>query len=335
MTQERKANILLVDDHPENLVALKAVLEPLRQNLVCAGSGQEALKKVLHEDFTLILLDVQMPGVDGFETAAHIKQRDKTRDIPIIFLTAILRGFSEGAVDYLLKPFDPAVLRGKVQVFLDLFEKDRALRESEELFRGAFEHAPVGVALVGLETGGGRFIRVNNALCNMTGYSEAELLSTTLASLTDPEEEGDPALLADELPGYQLETRLRHERGESFPVLLGTSMVRDADGDSAYAVVQIQDLTERKRAQEELTLAREELARRQAQRDQALEINDNVVQGLALAKLAIENGSVARVRHAIDDALESAQHMISDLLEGPPPLPGDLRRSDKATLTQD
>ncbi|MFP5326012.1 MAG: sensor histidine kinase, partial [Acidimicrobiia bacterium] len=137
--EEEPANILLVDDRPENLLALEAVLEPLGQNLVRATSGEEALKCLLHEDFALILLDVQMPGLDGFETAAHIKQRERTRHIPIIFLTAISgephhasRGYSTGAVDYITKPFDAWVLRAKVSVFLELNRKNRELQRLAE-----------------------------------------------------------------------------------------------------------------------------------------------------------------------------------------------------------
>ena len=109
-----RAKLLLVDDRPENLLALEAILEPLGQELVRAGSGEEALRHLLHEEFAAILLDVQMPGMDGFQTAELIKQRERTRHVPIIFLTAIskdaehvFRGYDAGAVDYLMKPFDP------------------------------------------------------------------------------------------------------------------------------------------------------------------------------------------------------------------------------------
>jgi CheY-like chemotaxis protein len=138
-----KARILLVDDRSENLLALEAILSSLDQSLVRATSGEEALKALLSEDFAVILLDVQMPGMDGFETASHIKRRERTRDIPIIFLTAInrepqhaFRGYSAGAVDYLAKPFDPWVLRAKVAVFVELYLKNRQLREQAELLRG-------------------------------------------------------------------------------------------------------------------------------------------------------------------------------------------------------
>jgi CheY-like chemotaxis protein len=132
--------ILLVDDRPENLLALEAILSTLGQTLVRASSGEEALKALLADDYAVILLDVQMPGMDGFETAAHIKRRERTRDIPIIFLTAIsrepqhaFRGYSAGAVDYLSKPFDPWVLRAKVAVFVDLYRKNRQLRDQAKL----------------------------------------------------------------------------------------------------------------------------------------------------------------------------------------------------------
>jgi len=141
-----RANILLVDDRPENLLALEAILSSLDQSLVRAGSGEEALKALLAEDYAVILLDVQMPGMDGFETASHIKRRERTRDIPIIFLTAInrepqhaFRGYSAGAVDYLAKPFDPWVLRAKVSVFVELYLKNRQLREQAEMLRSQLD----------------------------------------------------------------------------------------------------------------------------------------------------------------------------------------------------
>jgi CheY-like chemotaxis protein len=136
------AKILLVDDRPENLLALEAILSGLGHELVKASSGEEALKRLLAEDVAVILLDVQMPGMDGFETASHIKQRERTRDIPILFLTAIdaaahqaFRGYAAGAVDYLAKPFDPWVLRAKVAVFVELHERRRQLESQTEQLR--------------------------------------------------------------------------------------------------------------------------------------------------------------------------------------------------------
>ena len=135
-------NILLVDDRPENLLALEAILEPLGQRLVRAHSGEEALRHLLTQDFALILLDVQMPGMNGFEAAQLIKSRERSRHIPIIFLTAInkedqyvFRGYEVGAVDYLFKPFNPDVLRSKVAVFVDLHHARERLRRQEQALR--------------------------------------------------------------------------------------------------------------------------------------------------------------------------------------------------------
>jgi CheY-like chemotaxis protein len=132
---DQAPRVLMVDDMEDNLVALSAILRPLGLDLVRARSGEEAMKALLRDEFALILLDVLMPGMDGFETATHIKRLDQTKDVPIIFLTAAdsapayaFRGYSVGAVDYLMKPFDPWVLRSKVEVFVDLYRKNQQLK---------------------------------------------------------------------------------------------------------------------------------------------------------------------------------------------------------------
>jgi signal transduction histidine kinase len=139
---EERANILLVDDRAENLLALEAIVEPLGQVLVRASSGPEALRRVLETDFAVILLDVQMPGMNGFEVAEIIKSRERSRTIPIIFLSAIskedayvFKGYSMGAVDYVFKPFNPDVLRSKVAVFVDLSVKQREIQRQGDLLR--------------------------------------------------------------------------------------------------------------------------------------------------------------------------------------------------------
>jgi CheY-like chemotaxis protein len=142
MTGPRSAKILMVDDRPENLLALEAILQGLGHELIKAVSGEEALKCLLTTEVAVILLDVQMPGMDGFETAAHVKRREKTRDIPILFLTAIdgeahqaFRGYAAGAVDYLAKPFDPWVLKAKVGVFVELSQRRHELTVQAEGLR--------------------------------------------------------------------------------------------------------------------------------------------------------------------------------------------------------
>jgi CheY-like chemotaxis protein/anti-anti-sigma regulatory factor len=144
MQSQERVNILMVDDHPQNLMALEAVLGDMGQNLVRAHSGREALKQLLDQEFALILLDVQMPGLDGYETAALAREREQSRHTPIIFLTAInqsdaqvFKGYSSGAVDYMFKPFMPEVLRAKVSVFVDLYRSTQEVRRQAELLQRA------------------------------------------------------------------------------------------------------------------------------------------------------------------------------------------------------
>ena len=136
------ADILMVDDRPENLLALEAILAGVGRRLVKANSGPEALKRLLAQDFAVILLDVQMPGMDGFETARFIRQRDRSRHTPIIFLTAydrseaaVAKGYSVGAVDFLFKPLVPEILKSKVAVFVELFHKTDEIRLQAEQIR--------------------------------------------------------------------------------------------------------------------------------------------------------------------------------------------------------
>jgi len=145
------AKILMVDDRAENLLALEAILEPLGEKLnfelVRADSGENALRSLLHEDFALILMDVQMPGLDGFETTVFIKERERSRHIPIIFITAIstdqryvFRGYSAGAVDYIAKPFDPDVLKSKVAVFVELYQKNEQVKRQQDMLHRIEQH---------------------------------------------------------------------------------------------------------------------------------------------------------------------------------------------------
>ncbi|WP_262058218.1 two-component system response regulator [Streptomyces sp. STR69] len=145
-TTDESAGILLVDDMEDNLIALEAVLGSLNEPLVRARSGEEAMKALLRQRFAVVLLDIRMPGMDGFETAANIKRLDQTKDVPIIFLTGsdsdagyAFRGYATGAADYLTKPFDPWVLRAKVTVFLELHRKNQLLERMLAREQGQFE----------------------------------------------------------------------------------------------------------------------------------------------------------------------------------------------------
>src|SRR3954462_12397100 len=128
MSEVVKTKILIVDDLPEKLLVYKVVLEELGQELITANSGAEALRQVLHHDFAVILLDVNMPDMDGFETAALIRSRKRSAHTPIIFVTAftdemrMTEGYARGAVDYILTPVVPEILRAKIMVFVDLYQ---------------------------------------------------------------------------------------------------------------------------------------------------------------------------------------------------------------------
>jgi signal transduction histidine kinase len=144
-----RAKILLVDDRPENLLSLEAVLEPLELDCYRASSGLEALKWLLKEEFALMMLDAKMPSMDGFETARIIRQRQKTRHLPIIFVTGndpnqimVLEGYSVGAADYITKPFNPEILRSKVRVFVELWRRGEQIKnQQEQLHRSAILEA--------------------------------------------------------------------------------------------------------------------------------------------------------------------------------------------------
>jgi PAS domain S-box-containing protein len=267
-------NVLLVDDREENLVALVAILEPLGQNLVLARSGDEALRALLHDDFAVILLDVQMPGMDGFATAELIKQRERTRHIPIIFLTAIskdehhvFRGYSAGAVDYLFKPFAPEVLRSKVAVFIDLWEKTQRLREhegrlrhqeiaeleraSEARYRTLAEAMP---QLVWRADPEGRATYYNERWFAYTGLRPAEATGSDWQSIIHPDDL--PTTLARweqaaETGGeFEMEYRFRRADG-TYRWHLGRAVpVRGTDGEIESWVGTATDIDDKRRAEE-------------------------------------------------------------------------------------
>ena len=206
-----RARILIVDDRPENLLAFEASLNQPDYELVLARSGEEALKCVLDHEYAVILLDVLMPGLDGFETASLIRQRERSRHTPIIFVTAVdatadhvFRGYSVGAVDYIFKPISPVVLRSKVSVFVDLFRKTEALRtQSEELLRmRQREHElrlselttqrnrifTLSLDMMGIVAADGRFVEVNEAWERALGRRQHEIVATPVVELSPPED---------------------------------------------------------------------------------------------------------------------------------------------------
>ncbi|HKR66657.1 MAG TPA: ATP-binding protein [Thermoanaerobaculia bacterium] len=268
MTDER-VNILLVDDQPNNLLALESILGDIGENLVSASSGTEALRQLLTHDFAVVLLDVQMPDLDGFETASLIRQRDRSRDTPIIFLTAlsrsesnVFRGYELGAVDYIFKPFHPEILRSKVNVFVELFKKREALkRQAHELARLSRQNelilnaAAEGVFGVGLH---GKTTFVNPAAARMIGRSPDEVVGTDFHTLVHPT---FPGVLTCDVARCRLyavvhgeplyeeaqETFFRDD-GTSFPVEFSASPMRHEDGELLGSVITFRDVTEKRAA---------------------------------------------------------------------------------------
>src|SRR5438132_2076076 len=142
METEDRINILMVDDSPTNLLALESILQAPERNLVSVSSGEDALRYLLINEAAVILMDVYMPELDGLETAELIRGRDRSRNIPIIFLTAdstggrhLSRGYSLGAVDYIVKPIEPDILRSKVAVFVELFKKTQEVERQAQLLK--------------------------------------------------------------------------------------------------------------------------------------------------------------------------------------------------------
>src|SRR6266446_2264656 len=268
-------NILLVDDRPENLLALEAILEPLEQNLLYAHSGEEALRQLLQHDVAIILLDVQMPVLDGFETATLIKRRERTKHIPIIFVTAIskddehvFRGYSAGAVDYVFKPFSPEVLRSKVAVFIELHEKTEQLRqqaeqlkeqelaelrrESEERYRFLAEAQPdqIWTAMPN-----GELDYVNQRALDYFETPFSELVAAGWTDVTHPEDLPRTVQLWQEAldtgNSYENELRLRRAADESYRWHLTRAVpMRDRRGRIVKWFGSNTDIEDRKSAEE-------------------------------------------------------------------------------------
>jgi PAS domain S-box-containing protein len=270
-------NILVVDDRPENLTAIAAILHDPAYNVLPAISGAEALKCLLEHEVAVILLDVRMPDIDGLETARIIRQRDRTRSVPIIFLTAegsdlrlVDEAYAAGAVDYLIKPLDPVVVRAKVAVFVDLhrkaeqirakeeqlreIERERsatALAESEALYETTFQSAAIGIAHLGRDL---RWLRANPSFAEIVGVPRAEL---TLLRLADVVVADDLEPLTSQIgavfrgeEGVVADCRFHQRGGRHVWVTLTLSLLRDAAGRAKHVIVIADDVTERRRVAE-------------------------------------------------------------------------------------
>ncbi|MFJ5760178.1 PAS domain S-box protein [Neobacillus sp. NPDC093182] len=283
-TPSQKVNILMVDDHPENLLALEAVLTSPNYNLISAHSGKEALKCMLQYDFAVILLDVQMPGLNGFDTAKLIKAREKTKNIPIIFITAISQemehvhqGYSVGAIDYIFKPFQPETLKKKIEQFVKIHQNhqetiiqtdlghllelnkvnkrlDRTtlnLRRTEALSKAISETITDTIITFDNQ---GSILSVNPAITSMFGYQAKEVVEKHVLNLFpkwEAEVFGDLSTFLSTIRqsvGKIIEVvACRKDKSCFFADLLIASTIIE---DEQIFVCTVRDVTERKQIEE-------------------------------------------------------------------------------------
>lgn len=335
--EDPKINILLVDDTPENLIALEAVLSELNQNLVKARSGEEALRLLLKQEFAVILLDVNMPGLTGFETAELIRQRKSTEHIPIIFVSAIstsdthlFKGYSLGAVDYIFTPVIPEVLRSKVSVFVELLKKTEEAKRHAELLRKIEEREHLArlseaSRRIELQTKQNRFFtlaadllaitdfsgmikEMNPAWQRVLGYNEAELKTVPFWNRMEPHEL--------QLARSSAEQALQDQRPVNFEALYAC-----ADGSqrffawtvAPYSAEQLlyvfaRDFTERRRSERQIQKLNKDLESRADQLQAANAELEAEINTRKRAELALQESN---------SALEAFSYSVSHDLRAP------------------
>lgn len=274
MSNEGKVKILVVDDRKENLLAMDKLLKPLGAEIHKVDSGESALSEVLHHHFAVILLDVQMPGMDGFECATLLHSNKQTANIPIIFVTAINKdqayinkGYKAGAVDYLPKPIVPEILLGKVKVFLQLEQKRMELEEVTQQLRWISRKNKLlldcaSEGIVGLENDG-HISFINPTACSLLDGKEETLLGEHISRFMyegGPEsalEQWQQSGLREECLGkggsYQMSTELWRLSSGSFPTELNMAALVNSRKQVQGAVLVFQDITERKALEDQLT----------------------------------------------------------------------------------
>ncbi|OAB47408.1 response regulator [Paenibacillus antarcticus] len=278
MERDYPINILLVDDHPENLLAIEAVLEGEPYQLIRAYSGLDALRCLLKDEIAVILLDVQMPGMDGFETARHIKSYDNSKSIPIIFITATSKetrhfsaGYSVGAIDYMVKPFVPYVLKSKIQGFVHLYDAQKTLKQktkqleqtnldlvkiTEQLTRAEAQTRVVmetSIDTMLIFTPKGVILQTNPAVEEMFGYGRDELLGQNITILLPTLGSTDDIRYLDWI-GKVREISPRCKNGTTFPaeIQLGVS------GENSYLLAcTIRNISNRKQGERDLIRAKD------------------------------------------------------------------------------
>lgn len=360
--EQEQASILLVDDHPQNLLALEAILAPFGHRLVRASSGAEALKALLGEDFALILLDVQMPGFDGFETAELIRSHGRTAAIPIIFITAIHRspahihrGYASGAVDYIVKPLDPEILRSKVAVFVDLYRKNLLIKQQAKMlhdqqvvslelrYRNLAEALPLPLWTERLT---GETYYSNRAFFDYTGVEASHARGLLTPRLVHPDDKAKVIFEATrprQPEAFELELRLRRFDGSYR--WHAVRSVREQDGKGRIVICA--DIDDRRKSEDALALVvdREREARKRAEEadrskdaflatvSHELRTPLNAIMGWAqlLVNGELEGEELMRAYETIERNAKAQSRLISDLFDVSRMMSGKTHLDRKAT----
>lgn len=325
MERDYPVNILLVDDHPENLLALEAVLVDEPYRLIRANSGSEALKCLLRDEISLILLDVQMPNMDGFETARHIQAYERSRHIPIIFLSATSKeamhlnaGYSVGGIDYMVKPFVPQILKAKVQAFVRLYKMQLRLQQQADQLTQINEHLVQATtqltkaeaeARVVMETSldtvivfdrHGMILRANPATEKWFGYLPEELVNQPLSMLLPDL----PRHSFQSFMGKLWETELMRRDGARFPaeIQLGQSAVN-----GSLLACTIRDIAERKKAEDALIQAKEIAERVSSSKSEFLSFLSHEIRNPL-------NGVIGMMDLLLESSLEPEQRKLAEMI---------------------
>jgi PAS domain S-box-containing protein len=333
------ANVLLVDDEPANLLVLEVILGPLGQDLVRARSGEEALRLLEQEDFAVVLLDLNMPGMDGFATARAVRGQERSRHTPIIFLTAydssefpVDQAYRLGAVDYLVKPLVPDILRAKVAMFVELFQRAEQIRrlehrlreQTERRFRAIIENSWDAVTLM---TADCTIRYASPSTTRVLGYAPEELVGRSAFELMHPDDlPATGALFARLLedPGASITAAFRYRRKDGSWLWLEGTGTNLLDEPSVQAVVgNFHDVSERKRAEAELRDRAEQLAEADRRKDEFLamlghELRNPLAPIVSAAQVLDWAGDEAESRWAREVIRRQAQHLtrlVDDLLD--------------------